>query len=87
MQKFLALKKRLGCGINAVFLENKIYLYIDNGKDNFELDLDSSLLEIAVVFDTYKGELESFFQIINDLKLNTKIFKTNYEAKKAMNQA
>ncbi|MBR4141352.1 MAG: DUF3137 domain-containing protein [Campylobacter sp.] len=85
MQRFLRLQKRLGCSINAVFLENKIYLYIDNGKDNFELDLKSSLLQIAVVFDTYKRELENFFQIVGDLKLNNKIFKPNLGENRAEN--
>ena len=85
MQRFLKLQKRLDCVINVVFLENKIYLYIDNGKDNFEIDLNSSLLQIAVVFDTYKRELESFFQIIGDLKLNTKIFKPNLGENRAEN--
>ena len=76
MERFLRISKRFKCDINAVFFLNKIYIYIDNNKDNFELELDMDLTQITKIFEDIKFEFESFFGIIDDLKLNSKIFKT-----------
>lgn len=75
MEQLLKLKRRFNCDINIVFYKNKIYIYIDNKKNNFEIDLNSSLLNIRDMFEIYKKELECYFRIIDDLRLNSKIFK------------
>lgn len=76
MERFIKLNDKFGGSLNAVFFLNRIYIYIDNGKDNFEIDMDMKLTDIVEIFESIKFEFENFFSIIDDLKLNSKIFKT-----------
>lgn len=75
MSRILKLKKQRKCDIDIAFWQNKIYIFINDQKDNFELDINTELSSLVRVFESYKNELSSFFDIINDLNLELKIFK------------
>ena len=79
MERFLWLSNNVSYYIDAAFVGNKIYIFIDNKEDNFEINLDTKLTDISTIYATYKFSLEVFFNIIKDLKLNLEIFKTKAE--------
>ena len=77
MENFLNLTKRMKCEINAVFYQDNLYLYINNGQDNFEANLGIPLTLIPVVYGTHKKMIVEVLKIIDDLNLNSKVFKPN----------
>ena len=74
MKRLLDLKKRLKMPLTVSFIENKIYIFLDTGKDNFEPNIDKSVLRANSAF-AIKMELSQFLSIIKTLNLNTKIWK------------
>ena len=74
MKRVLDLKKRLKRAITASFVGNKIYIFVDTGKDSFEPNIDKSVLGASPAF-AIKMELSRFLFIIEMLNLNTKIWK------------
>lgn len=61
--------------VDMSFIDSKIYIFIGNNEDNFEINLDISFLNIKEIFAVYTSSLNSFFSLVNDLKLDNKIFK------------
>ena len=53
---------------------DKIYIFLDTGKDNFESNIDQSILHTNSIF-TIKMELLHFLSIVKTLNLNTKIWE------------
>ncbi|MDA3085518.1 MULTISPECIES: DUF3137 domain-containing protein [unclassified Campylobacter] len=74
MKRLLDLKRRLNFPISVSFVGDKIYIFLDTGKDNFEPDIDKSVLHANPAF-TIKRELSHFLSIVKTLNLNTKIWK------------
>lgn len=74
MKRFLDLKRRLNFPISVSFVGDKIYIFLDTGKDNFEPDIDKSVLRANPAF-TIKRELSHFLSIVKTLNLNTKIWQ------------
>ena len=74
MKRLLDLKRRLNFPISVSFVGDKIYIFLDTGKDNFEPDIDKSVLHANPAL-TIKRELSHFLSIVKTLNLNTKIWK------------
>ena len=74
MEKLLRLKKRFKGNIVVAFVDNKIYIYIDDRRNNFEVDINQT---IELVYNAHKERLQSILQIIDELNLNSKVFKPN----------
>ena len=74
MKRLLDLKRRLNFPISVSFVGDKIYIFLDTGKDNFEPDIDKSVLHANPAF-TIKRELSHFLSIVKTLNLNTRIWK------------
>lgn len=74
MEKILKLTNKFQ-NIDMVFYKNKIYCFINNNKDNFEIDIDTPLLNAKMIFSLYKYNFDMFFGIVKELNLNNKIFK------------
>ncbi|MDA3048842.1 DUF3137 domain-containing protein [Campylobacter sp. JMF_02 ED1] len=74
MKRLLDLKRRLNFPISVSFAGDKIYIFLDTGKDNFEPDIDKSVLRANPAF-TIKRELSHFLSIVKTLNLNTRIWK------------
>ncbi|MDA3045223.1 MULTISPECIES: DUF3137 domain-containing protein [unclassified Campylobacter] len=74
MKRLLDLKRRLNFPISVSFAGDKIYIFLDTGKDNFEPDIDKSVLHANPAF-TIKRELSHFLSIVKTLNLNTRIWK------------
>lgn len=74
MKRLLDLKRQLNFPISVSFVGDKIYIFLDTGKDNFEPDIDKSVLHANPAF-TIKRELSHFLSIVKTLNLNTKIWK------------
>ncbi|MBQ9292811.1 MAG: DUF3137 domain-containing protein [Campylobacter sp.] len=78
MEKILKLRKTFAKRLNICFLQNKIYIYIYVGRDSFEeLDYYKPIIGENSIVEEYKKEIMQFIDIVKDLKLNSKIFKTN----------
>ena len=80
MEKLLRLKKRFKGNIVVAFVDNKIYIYIDDRRDNFEVDINQT---IELVYHAHKERLQSILQIIDELNLNSKVFKPNLDKNSA----
>ena len=78
MEKLLRLRKRFECNIGVAFVDNKIYIYIDDGRDNFEVDVNVPLHKIKAIYNIHKDRLQSILQIIDEFNLNSKIFKSSH---------
>ncbi|CZE46179.1 hydrogenase expression/formation protein [Campylobacter geochelonis] len=74
MQQFLKLKNIFDCPINAAFIENKIYIYIEFNKDSFEPDIKQSLIGENSIVKRYKDEILDLLNLVKELNLNRKIF-------------
>ncbi|MBP3206881.1 MAG: DUF3137 domain-containing protein [Campylobacter sp.] len=73
MKRILELKKwHLDCPINMSFVGNKIYIFIDTGRDNFEPDINTNA---TITAKTIKVEFSHFLSIVKTLNLNTRIWK------------
>ncbi|MDA3056919.1 DUF3137 domain-containing protein [Campylobacter sp. VBCF_05 NA6] len=75
MEDFLNLAKRMKCEINAVFYRDNLYLYINNRRENFEIDFGISQTLIPIIYRTHKKMILEILKIIDDLNLNSKVFK------------
>lgn len=73
MESILYLDKKYSDKISLSFINNKLYIAIDNRVDNFDIKpfqtVDSS------IFDSYIGEFEDMKEFITLLKLNSRLFK------------
>ena len=74
MKRLLDLKRQLKVPISISFTNDKIYFFLDIGKDNLEPSIDKSVLHANPAF-TIKRELSHFLSIVKTLNLNTKIWK------------
>ena len=79
MEKMLHLRKFFGAKCDFCFVENKIYIYINLGKDSFEADYKVPLIGENSAPQRYHDEIMQFIGIVENLKLNSKIFKAHLE--------
>ena len=77
MEKMLHLRKFFGAKCDFCFVENKIYIYINLGKDSFEADYKVPLIGENSAPLRYHDEIMQFIGIVENLKLNSKIFKAH----------
>ncbi|MBQ3675361.1 MAG: DUF3137 domain-containing protein [Campylobacter sp.] len=77
MEKMLYLRKFFGAKCDFCFVENKIYIYINLGKDSFEADYKVPLIGENSAPQRYHDEIMQFVGIVENLKLNSKIFKAH----------
>lgn len=77
MERILRLKNLFKSPLNLAFLDNKIYIYIEFGRDSFEPDVRQSLVGDYSIILRYKAEILELLNIINELNLNRKIFTSN----------
>ena len=73
MQRLLELRKKVGKPIYISFQNAQMYLAIAYGKDLFEPSVFESLLHYKVAFE-YIKTLQSAMAIVNELKLNEKLW-------------
>ncbi|MCK9491083.1 MAG: DUF3137 domain-containing protein [Sulfurimonas sp.] len=73
MKKLLTLKKRSKHPIYVSFIGNHIHIAIEYNKDLFEPSIFYSLLEYKIAME-YVGTLHLALDIVNELKLNEKIW-------------
>lgn len=73
MQRFCRLFGRFDRPINAVLMGKKIYIAIHTGRDSFEPDVTRPLVG-STKLDYYKAEITGFLGIVQELKLNRKIW-------------
>ncbi|MDA3080112.1 MULTISPECIES: DUF3137 domain-containing protein [unclassified Campylobacter] len=83
MEKMLYLRKFFGAKCDFCFVENKIYIYINLGKDSFEADYKVPLIGENSAPLRYHDEIMQFVGIVENLKLNSKIFKAHLEQNSA----
>lgn len=74
MEKILTLHLSLDAPLNILISQDKIYVAVETWRDNFEPDINASLLgsDGAV---RYARELDGFLAIVSELNLNRKIWK------------
>ena len=74
MEKILTLYLSLDAPLNILISQDKIYVAVETWRDNFEPDINASLLgsDGAV---RYARELDGFLAIVSELNLNRKIWK------------
>ena len=77
MEKMLDMRKFFGAKCDFCFVENKIYIYINLGKDSFEADYKVPLIGENSAVGRYHDEIMQFVGIVENLKLNSKIFKAH----------
>ena len=85
MEKMLYLRKFFGAECDFCFVENKIYIYINLGKDSFEADYKVPLIGENSAVGRYHDEIMQFVGIVENLKLNSKIFKAHLSANSTQN--
>ena len=83
MEKMLDMRKFFGAKCDFCFVENKIYIYINLGKDSFEADYKVPLIGENSALLRYHDEIMQFVGIVENLKLNSKIFKAHLEQNSA----
>ncbi|MFO7969811.1 MAG: DUF3137 domain-containing protein [Candidatus Izemoplasmatales bacterium] len=77
MEAIFALERRHPGNIGFSFLDEKLYMAINNNKNTFELQLFRKLTQESI--DEFKGDLLVIKDIIHTLKLNNSIFKKKEE--------
>ena len=80
MEKMLYLRKFFGAKCDFCFVENKIYIYINLGKDSFDADYKIQLIGENSAPQRYHDEIMQFVGIVENLKLNSKVFKAHLGA-------
>lgn len=75
MEKILNLRSLFNVPLNLAFIDNKIYIYIEFGKDSFEPDVRQSLIGENSLLLRYKAEILALLNIVNELNLNRQIWK------------
>ena len=74
MERLKSLRSRMGSNVYIVFANNNIYIANNNGKDRFEIGMLSSVNRRESIIGYY-NDLAEQLGIINELKLNLKIWK------------
>lgn len=74
MERLKALRSRMGNNVYIVFANNNIYIANNNGKDRFEVGMLSSINKRESIIGYY-NDLAEQLAIIDELKLNLKIWK------------
>lgn len=74
MERLKSLRKRMGSNVYIVFANNNIYIANNNGKDRFEIGMLSSINRRESIVGYY-NDLAEQLGIIDELKLNLKIWK------------
>lgn len=81
MEKMMEIEKKYKGSISFSFIGSRMYLAINNGIDTFELKLFKKVDEKFII--DLKKDLETMNSIIEQLKLNMRIFmKSNYASEK-----
>jgi len=79
MEKLVALRKTFDATCNICFMANQIYIYINLGYDSFEeFDYSKPMVGENSIAKKYKEEITQFIDIVKDLNLNSKVFKSNF---------
>ena len=74
MEKILMLHLSLDAPLNILISQDKIYVAVETWRDNFEPDINASLLGSNGAV-RYARELDGFLAIVSELNLNRKIWK------------
>ncbi len=74
MERLKSLRSRMGSNIYIVFANSNIYIANNNGKDRFEVGMLSSINKRESIIGYY-NDLAEQLGIIDELKLNLKIWK------------
>jgi hypothetical protein len=74
MERLKSLRTRMGNDVYIVFANNNIYIANNNGKDRFEIGMLSSISKRESIVGYYNDLVEQL-GIIDELKLNLKIWK------------
>ncbi len=74
MERLKSLRARMGSNVYIVFANNNIYIANNNGKDRFEIGMLSSVNKRESIVGYY-NDLAEQLGIIDELKLNLKIWK------------
>ena len=73
MRRLLRFAGAVAAPVSLSFADSKIYIFVNTGRDNFEPDIDESVLRrdpAALI----KRELSHFLAIVKNLKLNERIW-------------
>ena len=73
MRRLLRFAGAVAVPVSLSFLDSKIYIFVNTGRDNFEPDIDEGVLRrdpAALI----KRELSHFLAIVKNLKLNERIW-------------
>ena len=73
MRRLLRFADAVAAPVSLSFADSKIYIFVNTGRDNFEPDIDESVLRhdpAALI----KRELSHFLAIVKNLKLNERIW-------------
>ena len=73
MRRLLRFAGAVAAPVSLSFLDSKIYIYVNTGRDNFEPDIDESVLRRDPAAQL-KRELSHFLAIVKNLKLNERIW-------------
>ena len=74
MEKIRGLYSQLGCGIMFGFLNNKLYVAVDNKEDSFEYDVFKPINKIDIKRSITK-DIEVITDFVNELDLDNDLFK------------
>lgn len=64
MEKIVAFRQMLDCSVSVVFFAKKVYFYVDNRTDNFEVQIGK---DIRANFKKIKTEIEKFLAIVEEI--------------------
>ena len=73
MRRLLRFAGAVAAPVSLSFLDSKIYIFVNTGRDNFEPDIDESVLRRDPAAQL-KRELSHFLAIVKNLKLNERIW-------------
>lgn len=73
MEKLIELDRKYNDKISFSFKNNKLYIAIDNRRDNFDIQAFKRVDE--TIFDEYLEEFNDMKDFITHLKLNSRLFK------------
>ena len=73
MRRLLRFAGAVAAPVSLSFLDSKIYIFVNTGRDNFEPDIDESVLRHDPAAQL-KRELSHFLAIVKNLKLNERIW-------------
>ena len=73
MRRLLRFADAVAAPVSLSFADSKIYIFVNTGRDNFEPDIDESVLRRDPAAQL-KRELSHFLAIVKNLKLNERIW-------------